>query len=115
MVVSASRCGDRGGKDERILETVCSEPPRATVENFMAVRLPLSAQVAQIDCKGFTDTAKDPLRWKVDAIVRVAGHEERCLSAKDVAACATGLAGRRVMVDLDDPARAVVYLEAFTS
>jgi len=151
MVVSASGCGDGGGKDERILEAVCSEPPRATVENFMAVRLPPSAQVAQIDCKGFTDTfvrarvdvprteldtlisganfsgplrpgyrpfadtATDTLGWKVDAIVSVAGHEERCLSAKDVAACATGLAGRRVMVDLDDPVRAVVYLEAFTS
>jgi len=62
----------------------------------------------------FADTAKEPLRWKVDAIVSVAGHEESCLSAKDVAACATGLAGRRVMVDLDDPARPVV-LEAFTS
>lgn len=63
----------------------------------------------------FADRAKDPLRWKVDAIVSVAGHEESCLSAKGVAACATGPAGRRVMVDLDDPVRAVVYLEAFTS
>ena len=63
----------------------------------------------------FVDTATDALRWKVDALFSVAGHEESCLSAKDVAACATGLAGRRVMVDLDDPARAVVYLEAFTS
>jgi len=62
----------------------------------------------------FAEREKDPETWQIKTIERVLGQEEDCLKDK-TPACASGLAGRKVIVDLDTPGRAIVYLEAFTS
>jgi hypothetical protein len=61
----------------------------------------------------FTESTRDPPTWQIKGIDRVRGLDEQCLKVK-TPACA-GLAGRGVVVDLDTPSRAIVYLEAFTS
>ena len=62
----------------------------------------------------FSEREDDPPTWQIKSIERVLGHEENCLAVK-TAACSSGLAGRKVIVDLDTPHRATVYLEAFTT
>jgi len=62
----------------------------------------------------FSEREDDPPTWQIKSIERVLGHEEDCL-AVTTPACASGLAGRKVIVDLDSPHRAIVYLEAFTT
>jgi hypothetical protein len=62
----------------------------------------------------FTERADDPPTWQIKRIEHVLGHEEDCLAVK-TKACASGLAGRKIVVDLDTPNRAIVYLQAFTS
>lgn len=62
----------------------------------------------------FSEREDDPPTWQIKSIKRVLGHEEDCL-AVTTPACASGLAGRKVIVDLDSPHRAIVYLEAFTT
>lgn len=61
----------------------------------------------------FTERENDPPSWQIKKAGRVLGHEEECLKVK-TRACAT-LAGRAIVIDLDDPHRAIVYLQAFTS
>ena len=62
----------------------------------------------------FSEHEDDPPTWQVKSIEHVLGHEEDCLAVKS-AACASGLAGRKLIVDLDNLRRATVYLEAFTT
>lgn len=62
----------------------------------------------------FTERENDPPTWQIKRIDHVLGHEEDCLAVK-TPACASGLAGRKVIVDLDTPHQAIVYLQAFTS
>ena len=62
----------------------------------------------------FSEHEDDPPTWQIRSIERVLGHEEDCLAVK-TPACSSGLAGRKVIVDLDSPHRAIVYLEAFTT
>lgn len=62
----------------------------------------------------FAEHENDPPTWQIKAIEHELGHEEDCLQDK-TPACASGLAGRKLIVDLDTPHRATVYLEAFTT
>ncbi len=62
----------------------------------------------------FTRHKNDPATWKIAQVKRVLGHEEECAQVKTLV-CKSGLAGRRVIVDLDTPGRATVYLQAYTT
>jgi len=62
----------------------------------------------------FSEHDDDPPTWQIKSIEHVLGHAEDCLAAKSPA-CASGLAGRKLIVDLDSPRRATLYLEAFTT
>jgi len=62
----------------------------------------------------FGERENDPPSWQIKRAEHVLGHQEDCMKV-DTQACASGLAGRAVVVDLDDRRRAIVYLRAFTS
>jgi hypothetical protein len=85
--------------------------PRAALRPFVR-DAGLSAPLRR-GTRPFVEREGDPPTWQIKTIEHVLGLDEDCLYLK-TPACA-GLAGRKVVVDLDEPGRAIVYLEAFTT